>query len=153
MKIIDGRQHFNASLEEVARGGHIAKRAASIGHQLAPLSDVSNSPPLLARVHRNIWIVDCPDCRSAEVGWINESLFMCSACFNAMVGGKWRRVVFPENRPQIEAVLKARPMPINRNWSPGETVTGLKRENREHGLPEGARSSIGIAQGGGPCRG
>lgn len=136
MEIADGLRHFGASLEEIVQRGHIAERARRVGHQVPAVTEVANVAPIAARIHRNMWIVDCPDCRSAEVAWIGEGLFMCSECFNGAVGGKWRRVVFPKNRLQVEAVLKARPMPATRNWSPGETVTGLKRENREHGLPE-----------------
>jgi hypothetical protein len=34
---------------------------------------------------------------------------------------------------EIEAILLARPLPAQRNWSIPETLDDLRRENREHG--------------------
>ncbi len=138
MEIVDGRRHFGASLAELAKSGHIAKRAQRAGHQVPAMTVISDAPALKARIYSNQWIVDCPDCKNAEFAFTGEHLFMCSECFNGAVGGGYRRVEFPKNLAAIEMVLKARPVPKTRNWDPGETVTDLKRENREHRLPEEA---------------
>lgn len=135
LQIVDGARHFGATLGEIARTGHIAQRARRLGFILPPETDLAPGAPLHARLYRNQWIVDCPDCRNAEFAFIDEPRFMCSECFNGAVGYLWRVLAFPANRPQIEAILRARPIPHNRNWLPGETVAQLKRENRGHGLP------------------
>jgi len=43
-------------------------------------------------------------------------------------------VQWPPNIRDLERVLLARPAPSARNWSPGETVEDLVRENLTHGL-------------------
>lgn len=100
------------------------------------LTQVSTSPALEARVYRNQWIVDCPDCKNAEFAFLDEPVFMCSYCFNGTVGGKWREVEFPTEKTEIEAVLKARPLPQTRNWQQPESLADIKAENRARGLEE-----------------
>lgn len=135
LPIRDGPLNFNGTLEEVITEGHYARLAQQTGFRIPPLTDIMPGKPLQPRVGRNRWIVDCPDCRGAEFLW-PEGLFMCCSCWNARAKHKWRRVTIPANRAQIEAVLRARPMPDDRGWWPGETVADLKRENSERGLPE-----------------
>jgi hypothetical protein len=94
--------------------------------------------PLRARVYRNQWIVDCPDCHNAEFAWPDTPWFMCSDCLNGMTAHAWRPVQFPADRVQIEATLRARRLPSTRNWDWSESLADLKRENREHGDAEEA---------------
>lgn len=42
-------------------------------------------------------------------------------------------VLFPEEKDEIEAVTRVRPMQ-NVNWVPGMTVEDLRRENAEYGV-------------------
>ncbi len=139
LPIVDGRHNFRATQAELYP--HRARQLRqAYGLELAPMSNVDQGPALPARVNWNRWIVECPDCHNAEFGWADEPIFMCTHCWNAAVGGRWRRVVFPDGaeRGRIEAALLARPVVNNRNWEPGESVGRLRAENRRHGLPEEA---------------
>lgn len=89
---------------------------------------------VLARVYRNAWIVDCPDCGSAEFVWRAAPWFLCSNCWNGKHANAWRAVSFPDNLAAIEDVLSRRPIPAQRNWT-AETVDELERENAENGDP------------------
>lgn len=138
LQIVDGRRNFGASHADAMRHPAYARVAQMLGVKIPDQSVVADLPPLKARLNRNRWIVDCPDCQGADFVWTDdrEPKQMCGSCFNVAVGHKWRRVELPTNRAQIEAVLKARPIPQNRNWQFGEKLTAMKKENREHGLPE-----------------
>ncbi len=89
-----------------------------------------------AEVNHNRWIVQCPDCLGATFVWVREDepLQLCPNCWNGAVGYRVRKVRLPQAIERIEAVLKVRPLPQNRNWKPPETVEDLERENAEHGL-------------------
>ena len=41
------------------------------------------------------------------------------------------KVKWPDDVDLIDAALSARPMPVNRNWYPKETVADLIAENKE----------------------
>lgn len=86
-----------------------------------------------AYVSEGRWVIDCPDCGSAQMANRTDHRFMCSDCANIAVGGKWRPVVWPGDTEAIESVLEQRPVP-NQNWAPGETVEQLAVENLAHGL-------------------
>jgi len=137
LPILDGKAYTGAPLRERAARmrGRLRER---LGVTVRDCDDVSaDAPPLKARVYRNLWIVECPDCKSAEMVDTDHPLFFCSNCLNGALDGRWRRVEFPaaKQRAQIEGVLALRPNPDTRNWAPGESVAALKRENREHGHP------------------
>ncbi len=55
-------------------------------------------------------------------------------CKNALVGGKWLPVIWPNNRPLLEDLLMARPEVVTRNWNLPETASDLARENAQRGL-------------------
>jgi hypothetical protein len=132
--VIDGRKaHDGLSLDEV-RLRQMVRRAAHLGISLRALSEVSDAPPIKARVNHNRWIAECPDCAGAEFVWLDEPLFMCQSCFNGVVGGLWRRVQLPPSVGEVEAALRLRPLPATRNWEPGETPADLHAENAAHGL-------------------
>lgn len=73
------------------------------------------------------WIVECPDCRGAQIASAVDHRFMCCECANAAVGGLWRAVVWPEEHAEIDRALSVRPLE-NQNWSPGETLEDLEAE-------------------------
>lgn len=127
-EVVDGRGFHGRSFDEL-RSGPMAARAKQFGATLKGFDAIDSGESLKARVNHSRWIVDCPDCRGAEFAWREKGLFMCQTCFNTMVGGKWRRVEFPDDQYEIEDVLAARPMAHQRNWSPGEILDELKAEN------------------------
>ena len=88
---------------------------------------VAGGKELLARAEHSRWIVDCPNCGSAEF-YFEDKLFFCSLCQNSNVGGKTYKVKVPENRKKIEDILGKRPIK-NRHWYPTETVEDLEKEN------------------------
>jgi len=73
------------------------------------------------------WVVECPDCRGAQMASAEDRRFMCHECANVAVEGLWRAVVWPEDHAEIDAALSGRPM-VNRNWFPGETLDELRAE-------------------------
>jgi ribosomal protein L37AE/L43A len=74
------------------------------------------------------WIVECPDCRGAQLASVADPRFMCNCCGNVQIGGVYRPVVWPKAREQVEGLLADRPRE-NQNWRPGETVKQLRAEN------------------------
>ena len=85
-----------------------------------------------ARIEAWRWLMECPDCHDclfAEPQWG----FLCPNCANVANDGRYRPVVWPVDPAAIEAVLSVRPVE-NRNWTPGESLDDLRRENQEHGL-------------------
>lgn len=109
-------------------------KAARYGLALPGLDELAPEA-MPARVNHNRIIVDCPDCRGAEFVWTDRPILMCSNCFNAAAGNRWRPVLFVEDWAEIVSILSRRPMPASRNWSPGETLDDLRAENLEHGDP------------------
>ncbi|KKL51323.1 hypothetical protein LCGC14_2296620, partial [marine sediment metagenome] len=78
-------------------------------------------------VNHGRWVVDCPTeyCGGASIA---ETVFVCDNCKRVT------KVVWPDNRTDIDRVLNVRPVPQTRNWIPGETVDDLERENVSYGL-------------------
>lgn len=103
---------------------------------LLPRTEIAEGNPLPARINHGRWIVDCPDCNGAQMVFGDSAapVTMCPNCWNGAALRRWRRVLFPKDRAEIEAALAMRPLPMNRNWSPGETVADLWHENAENGL-------------------
>ena len=140
-RAIDGRKNFGGlSLEEYARPGrgllgNLARRAGVVVPAVGAVA--TDAPPLPARLYRDQWIVDCPNpgCGSASYVWPEQPLFLCAECFNGEHGGLWLRVAVPSEgeRAEIEEIVGHRPLPGQRNWVPGETVTDLRKENRDNG--------------------
>jgi hypothetical protein len=88
----------------------------------------SRMKALVAYVNHSRWIVDCPDCNSAQVASPSDPRFFCAECANVAVDGAWRRVVFPDDVDTLEQALDARREPATRNWLPHETVDELHAE-------------------------
>ena len=93
---------------------------------------VSDKQPLKARAEYGKWIVDCPNCGSAEF-YFEDKLFFCSQCLNSNIEGKALIVKMPKGRKKIEEILGKRPIK-NRHWFTNETVEDLERENISHKL-------------------
>lgn len=93
---------------------------------------VYDGNPLEARAEYGRWIVDCPNCNSAEYAF-EDKLFFCSQCLNSDIQGKARKVKMPKQRKQIEVILGKRAIK-NRHWFPAETIKDLEKENISHDL-------------------
>jgi len=82
---------------------------------------------LRAQINHGRWLVECPNCTSAEMAF-EDRLFFCSECKNKAVDGYAYKVTFPTTRRKIETIMEKRPL-TNRNWKHGETVKDLETEN------------------------
>ena len=134
MRVMDGRAQFEVSFAE-----WVAANVADQARKMGVVIDEALDPrvPIAAQVNQNRWIAQCPDCFGATYVWKDDLRQFCPSCLNAVAGHRYRRVVMPaeDEVSAIEAMLEHRPLPHNRNWSPGETVEGLAAENLERGLP------------------
>jgi hypothetical protein len=135
-----GRRRFDgAGLDDYAAPQGLLGRIARRRGVVVPApSAVAPGDPLPARIYEDKWIVDCdyPGCGGASFVWPDAPRFLCAECFNGAQGGLWRRVALPaeEDAAEIEEVLGHRAHPSERNWSPGESVDDLRKENRDHGV-------------------
>lgn len=132
MPIIDGARNFQTDSPWPVVAGC---RAAQLAGFLPPPVETTGGPSVRARVYRNQWIADCPDCGGAQFIWRAGPLVtICLSCLNDGVGHVWRPVVLPDDVAAIEDALLARPRAQNRNWHSVETVADLLRENAENGV-------------------
>ena len=93
---------------------------------------ILDAKPLEARIEYSRYVVDCPNCNSAEFAF-EDKLFFCSQCHNSDIEGKARKVKMPKDRKKIEEILLKRSIK-NRHWFPSETVEDLEKENLKMGV-------------------
>ncbi len=92
---------------------------------------------MMARLNHGRWVVDCSadDCRA--VLFADRAACVCrdeSVCDHSAVPcGVPIEATFPPRPVDIDRLMNARRR-SNRNWSPGETLAGLKTENLLHGV-------------------
>lgn len=115
--------------------------------------EFTESNPLFAYVDNGRWSTMC-ECNSGYYVEPTDSEFgYCPVCGNAVVDGAARRIIFPEDKEDIEQELLereliskihpdkidtqtilmpglVRPKYIARNWQPGETVETLREEHK-----------------------
>ena len=120
-----GNSYFGEIAQEPIAGSTEAKRKL-IREDIRRLP-VAGGKPLEARIEHARFIVDCPNCNSAEF-YFDDKLFYCSLCHNSNVGGKAHKVKVPKDRKKIETILGKRPIQ-NRHWREPETVDDLENEN------------------------
>lgn len=97
-----------------------------------------------AFVNWSQWQTLCPWCRQPQLASPADPRLCCPACHNDG-RSQWVRVVFPDDREEIEAALNRRPRLENRNWlcpghplltpdkqDRGETLADLEAENALH---------------------
>lgn len=149
MAIMDGLSRTGKTLEQFHNRPEILEHAARMGVALPPPRDVNeDAAPAYAEVnpleHEAVarWIARCPDCWTTRGGssyvWIaGPHVMFCLACVNERIGHRWRPVVVPADRPEIERLLGLRPNVAQRVWTHGETLDGLRAENAALGLEEG----------------
>jgi hypothetical protein len=86
------------------------------------------------------WMARCGHCRygAAQLQRFQPH-FECSTC------GGITEVIWPSERmvAGVERLLMMRPDPSTRNWTPGETLSGLMWENGEHGIFDGLSEALG----------
>lgn len=105
--------------------------------------EFDETEPVYARIEKQRWIADCKDgtCRGCNYVDPEDNWFFCGSCLNFSVGGKLRRVVFPENYKEIEEELLKREVTLPpgafgtqgariadglpRSWNPGESIEDL----------------------------
>lgn len=92
------------------------------------------------RANHGRWIVDCPSATCAGALLFRGELTMrcdCrddSVCDHEAVCGELIAVHIPDDVSEIDRLLELRPAKANRNWTPGETLRDLKRENVLNGV-------------------
>ena len=119
-----GDTYFNEIAKENISGSRGAKE--KLQRDRIKGLDVYNGKLLEARIEHARFIVDCPNCNSAEFAF-EDKLFFCSLCKNSDIQGKVRKVKMPKDRKQIEAILSVRPIK-NRHWT-NESLQELAKEN------------------------
>ncbi len=90
-------------------------------------AEVHDSIPVSARIESGFWVATC-ECgagNGVHPEWERARCFACGAVHRVRLPRQWRA---------IEHVLLERPLSETRNWKPGETLAGLRAENREHGV-------------------
>jgi hypothetical protein len=144
-KIVDGRARFGCSLAEFYGDERLRLQVARRGILIPPTSAVADdADPALACINplpdgSVRWIALCPACAehgraSAEYVWLDLPRLFCLRCGNARLGGRWRPVLVPSDRAEIERLLVARPDPEMRAWHPSESLDDLRAQNRLLGL-------------------
>jgi hypothetical protein len=83
--------------------------------------------PIAAHIGVSAWRVRCT-CGEAPPADPEWQLACCAGC-----GAIYTKVVFPERREEIEAVLVKRAKFTDRNWKQPWTVEDLQQQNVEHG--------------------
>jgi hypothetical protein len=143
--ILDGLARTGLTLAKFHAQREIIEAVAQYGVALPPPTDVDpEAPPAYAEVnpldHPPVarWIARCPDCPGGtSYVWIaGPHVMFCLACVNRAIGSRWRPVVAPPERLEIERLLSLRPRSENRVWWPGETLEQLRAENAELGIEE-----------------
>ena len=120
-----GDTYFNELAKSTISGRKLAIRFLD-RNKIRKL-EIYNGKPLKARIEYAKFLVDCPNCNSAEFAF-EDGLFYCSQCFNSDIQGKARRVIMPKQRKEIENILLKRPIK-NRHWFPSEKLEDLEKEN------------------------
>jgi hypothetical protein len=141
--ILDGLTRTGLTLAKFHAQREILEAVAQYGVALPPPTDVDEeAPPAYAEVnpldHPPVarWIARCPDCPGGtSYVWIDgPHVMFCLACCNGAIGRRWRPVVVPAERLEIERLLSLRPRSANRVWSHGETLEKLRAENEALGV-------------------
>lgn len=96
------------------------------------LPDQMSEQTVDAEINHGKWIVKCPFCAGAEMADMNDPRFFCLSCYN-QESSDWLQVTFPKDRQKIEVELLKREQK-NQHWLPGETLTKLRKENKERGI-------------------
>lgn len=118
----------------------LARRAGSPAPNLT--RQTSRQTLAAVEVNHGRWIVRCPlvdpqtgeRCGGCQLASLTDARVLCVQCGNHQVGGRWVRVVWPDDPETIERVLLARPRLSTLNWHPEQSATELMLENAAHGV-------------------
>lgn len=130
-RAVDTGDTYFAEIAQEKIGGRFSKPSQLNRGRLKQLP-IASGASLRARIDHARFIVDCPNCGSAEFAF-EDRFFWCTTCSNSDVNGRVRKVIMPQKRKAIETILELRPIK-SRNWNPGETIERLEQENIEHGV-------------------
>ena len=122
-----GDTYFTEILKENISGNRGAKEM--LNRDRIRSLELSTKKALEARIEHARFLVDCPNCNSAEFAF-EDKLFFCSLCKNSDIQNKVRKVKMPTERKKIEEILSVRPIK-NRHWT-NETLQALAKENELH---------------------
>lgn len=115
----------------------LLKRGISHARPITDVATGENVVPAVAWVQEGLWIAGCPSCARGATPVEPGVPFMCCACGNLDLGGKWRPVLWPDAtaRRDGEALLLRRPLAENRNWlTSRESLADLEAENQKEGV-------------------
>ena len=134
MKIIDGFDNFEgiSQLEAIKKIG--IPLARKRGRTLKITTEINKDYKVIAYINYGRWIAKCPWCNGADFVFKNEPYYFCFSCLNRAVDNKRIEVIFPKNINAIEQILLKRPLEINQNWLPEETIADLEKENKANGV-------------------
>ena len=90
-----------------------------------------NTTPKEAYINHSRWVVQC-ECNGAG---LTDRVLSISCCFDC--GAVYTNVVFPGEAKQIELALMKRKSLTSRNWTVGESLDMLIKENKDHGVNNG----------------
>lgn len=115
------------------RGWRLAERGLELRHVKGPRDTRGarlRPKPAVAYVNHGRWVADCPTpgCGGAMLV-LKGGEFLCGTCFNAEIGGEYRPIEWPADPDAIERLLVGRPLAVQMNWTPGETLEVLAAEN------------------------
>lgn len=85
--------------------------------------------PVAARVECGRWLAECPLCHEYIDVDPAEPVWTCVTCGGMQLRARWSRVIFPQDRTEIESILLERKLIRTRNWRPGESADDLRAEN------------------------
>lgn len=135
----DPRRHegwIRQAAEAIRAGGY-----ANQPETIRPISDVADfGRPAIAEINHATWIARCPNDDGGAAMLVPDHPMMCPYCCNADIDGRWRPVIWPAQRDEIEAILGRRMLAQHRNWHPERTnLAEMVAENAAH--PELVRMS------------
>lgn len=116
------------------RSGHTPPEAEVLGHGHKLPQGVHDKITVMPIINHGRWLIPCPWCYSASAASRDDHRFYCIECRSAGAQGKWVKVIWPDSKDEIEALLIMRPDPRTRNWQPPETVAQLLAENESHAV-------------------
>lgn len=97
----------------------------------------------IAWMYQGQWVAECPRpgcfnveksgrCDDGTTGGLDRKRFYCRIEYGGC--GMACAAAWPYRFSEIEALVRARPVPASRNWRPGEDLLDLLGENLQHGI-------------------
>lgn len=121
------------------RGGMLAAIKNWTRKDIAPFiaEEGPAGPPAIVVANHGRWVVKCPgfQCTGAQIPSGADPWFFCESCLNSFNQYQLTPLVWPRFDPTPEEIVEAliiRKSEDNKNWYPGETLSDLVRQNKEH---------------------